>query len=130
MSGKTICHGGILPDDNVRVYVPLDINEAYIIGELCSIYDRLGDVSEHNEYEYCLEVRRIITKLEIYDQIHTGRNMKNAVSPAEAGGVNGGHSQQGIAVARKIVKILESYEGTAESFPYEIVAELNAAFGI
>ena len=25
-SGKTIDQGGILPDDNVRIYVPIDLN--------------------------------------------------------------------------------------------------------
>ena len=25
-SGKTIAQGGILPDDNVRIYVPMDLN--------------------------------------------------------------------------------------------------------
>ena len=34
VTGKTVSKGGILPDDNVRVYVPLDINAEYIIGEL------------------------------------------------------------------------------------------------
>ena len=130
VTGKTVSKGGILPDDNVRVYVPLDINAEYIIGELYSVFGRLGAVSEDNEYEYSSEVRRIITKLEIYDQIHTVRDMKNAVNMAGNSEVGKYHSRKAIAAAKKMVEILEGNEGTAECFPYEIVEELKAEFGL
>ena len=130
VTGKTVSKGGILPDDNIRVYVPLDINEEHIIGELHSVYGRLGAVSEDNEYEYSSAVRRIITKLEIYDQIHTVRDMKNTVNLAETGEVGKFHSRKAIAVAKKMVEILEGNEGTAECFPYEVVEELKAEFGL
>lgn len=130
VTGKTVSKGGILPDDNIRVYVPLDINEEYIIGELYSVYGRLGAVSEDNEYEYSSAVRRIITKLEIYDQIHTVRDMKNAINLAGVGEVSRYHSRRGIAVAKKMVDVLEKHEGTAECFPYEIAEELKTEFGL
>lgn len=130
VTGKTVSKGGILPEDNIRVYVPLDINEEHIIGELHSVYDRLGAVSEDSEYAYSSAVRRIITKLEIYDQIHTVRDMKNAVNMAETGEVGKFHSRKAIAVVKKMVEIMEGSEGTAECFPYEIVEELKAEFGL
>lgn len=130
VAGKTVSKGGILPDDNVRVYVPLDINAEYIIGELYSVFGRLGAVSEDNEYEYSSAVRRIITKLEIYDQIHTVRDMRNAVNLAEAGEVGKFHSWKAVAVVKRVVEIMEGNEGTAECFPYEIVEELKVEFGL
>ena len=44
--------------------------------------------------------------------------------------VNGGelHSQQGIALARKMVEFMEQHGGNAECFPYYEISELKAAF--
>ena len=38
------------------------------------------------------------------------------------------HSQQGIELAKQIVKYLEDIEGDAECFPYDEVEELKEAF--
>ena len=122
VTGKSVSKGGILPDDNVRVYVPLDINAEYIIGELHSVFNMLGAVSEDNEYEYSSAVRRIITKLEIYDQIHTVRDMKNAVNLAGVGEVgrpsevNRYHSRKAIAVVKRMVEIMEGTKEPQSAF--------------
>ena len=34
LSGKCKKEGGVLPDDNVRIYVPIDLNADYIINRL------------------------------------------------------------------------------------------------
>ena len=44
----------------------------------------------------------------------------------EDGGVR--HSQQGIELAKQIVKYLEDNEGNGEYFPYDQIDELKEAF--
>ncbi|MSD30572.1 hypothetical protein GKG35_07290 [Faecalibacterium sp. BIOML-A3] len=44
----------------------------------------------------------------------------------EDGGVR--HSNQGIELAKQIVKYLEDIGGTAECFPYDEIQELREAF--
>ena len=39
LTGKNKSQGGILPDDNVRVYVPIDLNGDYIINRLCYLFN-------------------------------------------------------------------------------------------
>ena len=34
LTGRTKSNGGILPDDNVRIYVPMDLNADVIIKEM------------------------------------------------------------------------------------------------
>ena len=41
--------GGILPDDNVRIYVPMDLNADIIMWQLYSLFGSLGYPSESNE---------------------------------------------------------------------------------
>mgnify|MGYP003489396801 CR=1 FL=1 len=38
--------GGILPDDNVRIYVPMDLNADIIMWQLYSLFGSLGHPSE------------------------------------------------------------------------------------
>lgn len=55
-SGKTIAQGGILPDDNVRIYVPMDLNADKIMWRLYRIYMALDDPAYRNETnEGCAE---------------------------------------------------------------------------
>lgn len=69
-----------------------------------------------NESAYCSGVGKVISQLEIYDQVWAARNLEDAVQK-EDGGVR--HSHQGIELAKQIVKYLEDIEGTAECFPYD-----------
>jgi hypothetical protein len=70
-------------------------------------------------------VGKLISQLEIYDQVRVARDLANATRK-----VNDGewHSQQGIALARKIVEFMEQHGGNAECFPYDEISELKAAF--
>ena len=38
LTGKVHTDGGILPDDNVRIYVPLDLNSDQILNRIQQIY--------------------------------------------------------------------------------------------
>jgi len=64
-------------------------------------------------------------QLEIYDQVWTVRNLEDPVQK-EDGGVR--HSNQGIELAKQIVKYLKEIQGTAECFPYDEIQELREAF--
>lgn len=125
VTGKKKSEGGILPDGNVRIYVPMDLNADGIIRLLYALYASLGYPTECNESAYYSGVRKIITQLEIYDQVWVARKVEESVQKE-----NGGErrSRNGIELAGKIIKYLEENEGTAECFPYEEIEELRGTF--
>lgn len=125
LAGKTRINGGVLPDDNVRIYVPLDLNAQQILNRLQQIYRVMESPDDMNEMEFSYQVGKIISQLEIYDQVWVARDLKNAVK------INDNiHSPKGIQLAREIISILMEDEGCAECFPYDIIAELKTEFGI
>ena len=74
LTGETRANGGILPDDNVRIYVPLDLNADQILHRLHQIYRIMGSPDDMNESDFCVETGKIIAQLEIYDQIWVARD--------------------------------------------------------
>ena len=125
ITGKKKSEGGILPDDNVRIYVPMDLNADIIMWQLYSLHGSLGYPTEKNESVYSSGVSKVISQLEIYDQVWAARKVGETVQK-EGGGER--HSQQGIELAKQIVKYLEGIEGDAECFPYDEVEKLREAF--
>lgn len=125
LTGRTKSNGGILPDDNVRIYVPMDLNADIIRWQPYSLHSTLGYPTERNESAYCSGVGQVISQLEIYDQVWVARSLEDTAQK-EDGGVR--HSHQGIELAKQIVKHLEEIEGTAECFPYDEIQELREAF--
>ena len=125
LAGKTRINGGVLPDDNVHIYVPLDLNAQQILNRLQQIYRVMESPDDMNEMEFSYQVSKIISQLEIYDQVWVARDLGNAVKVAEHL-----HSKNGIELAGKIINILLEDEGCAESFPYDVVDELKVEFGI
>ena len=125
ITGKIKSKGGILPDDNVRIYVPMDLNADIIMWQLYSLHGSLGYPTEKNESAYSSGVSKVISQLEIYDQVWAARKAGETVQK-EGSGVR--HSRQGIELAKQIVKYLEDIEGDAECFPYDEVEELREAF--
>lgn len=79
LTGKIHSDGGILADDNVRIYVPLDLNADQILSRLQQIYRVMGSPNDMTEMEFSYEVGKIISQLEIYDQVWVARDLKNAV---------------------------------------------------
>ena len=124
-SGKRVTEGGILPNDNVRIYAPMDLNSDIIMWQLYSLFGSLGHPTEGNESVYSSAVRKIISQLEIYDQVWSARNVGETVQKVD-GGVR--HSRKGIELAGKIVKYLEDNDGSAECFPYDEIEELKNEF--
>ena len=108
-------------EDNIRVYVPLDLNYESIVRRLDEIIERYGEANEENEVSFQIDVDAIISQLEIYDQIHYVRNM-----PEE-----GKHSLKGIDLANTIVQRLQDIpDGCAECFPFELIEELQKEYGL
>ena len=126
LTGRRKKEGGILPDDNVRIYVPMNLNADEILHNLYELYRMLGDVEEQNEYFYSYGVGKLISQLEIYDQVWVARGSYDA-APEEPGVF---HSREGIALARRMVEYMEDNEGCAECFPYEEIEKLREAFGL
>lgn len=125
LSGEIVSKGGILPDDNVRVYVPMDLNARNIMWQLEVLYNTLGDVEEKNEFAYRDGVQKLIYQLEVYDQVWIERNLTKVIGNGEKT-----HSEQGRELAQKMIEYLESEEGSAELFPYEIIDELKEEYGV
>ena len=125
LTGKRKKEGGVLPDDNVRIYVPIDINPEAIMWRLNLLFVTMDYPTEDNESAYSFAVRRIISQLEIYDQVCVTRNFEKSVQK-ELGGVR--HSREGIELARRIADYLEENDGIAECFPWDEIEELRKEF--
>ena len=108
-------------EDNVRVYVPLDLNAKVILRRLDYVINRYGESTEKNEFHFSADVSMIISQLKIYDQIWYVRYM-----PKE-----GSHSEEATELAEAIVRRLEAIsDGCSETFPFDIIDELKEEFGI
>ena len=62
-------------EDNIRVYVPLDLNRKAILRRLDDIIMRYDEANEENESDFMFEVERLISQIEIYDQVWFVRHM-------------------------------------------------------
>lgn len=70
--------------DNIRVYVPLDLNREAILRRLRDIKSKYGDVDWRNETSISVEVAGLIQQIEIYDHVHYARHMlKPSTYPGE-----------------------------------------------
>ena len=112
LSGKCKKEGGVLPDDNVRIYVPIDLNADYIINRLRDILASFGSPSENNESALTVEVGKLVAQLEIYDQACTVRNLKNAYRNTPDSDL---HCTQGKELAKNFIAMLMENEGTGDS---------------
>ena len=75
--------------DNIRIYVPLDLNRNAILRRLDSVIYHYGETNEENELDFSMDIEMIISQIEIYDQVWFGRHMpKNR--KAQSGGKNFG----------------------------------------
>lgn len=107
--------------DNIRVYVPIDLNAAAILRRLHHIIQQLGPAREMNEMDYSVAVGQLISQIEIYDQIWYARN----VPP------NGDrkHSLEACALVERFIDALKDMEVLdAELFPYEEIEQLKKEY--
>ena len=62
-------------DDNIRIYIPMDLNRDAILRRLDGIINHYGEANEENEYAFSTEVDALVAQIEIYDQIWYVRHM-------------------------------------------------------
>lgn len=112
----------IAPDteeDNIRVYIPLDLNRKAILRRLSAIITRYGEANERNESDFSQDVHRLISQIEIYDQIWYVRHIPE----------KGAHSEEAKQLVREFIQMLEEIpDGCAEVFPFEIIDLLRAEY--
>ena len=105
--------------DNVRIYVPLDLNKDAILRRLDTVIALYEEATEENESDFGTDVNVIISQLEIYDQVWYIRHMPS----------NEKHSLEAIALAKEFVARLEAIpDGCAECFPFETIEELKQEY--
>ena len=105
--------------DNIRVYVPLDLNRDAILRRLHNVIYRYGGAGEYNEMIYSVEVSQIISQIEIYDQIWYVRHTPKS----------GHHSQEATELVKEFISILEDIQDEgAECFLFDLIKELTEEY--
>ena len=105
--------------DNIRVYVPLDLNHSAILRRLEAVIDRYGEANEENEMDFSIDVEGILSQVEIYDQIWYVREYQETMR----------HSQRAVSLIKEIIVLLENIvDGGAECFPFETIEELRKEY--
>ena len=106
-------------EDNIRIYLPMDLNKDAILRRLDYISVVYEEAREDNETDFSVDVGMIISQLEIYDQIWFVRHMPK----------KGEHSREAKKLVAEIVSRLENIpDGGAESFPFELIDELKEEY--
>lgn len=107
-------------EDNVRIFVPLDINADAILRRLDYYVYRYKEANEKNEMNFWQDVDGLVSQIEIYDQVWSVRD----------GSVGEGrHSKEAIELVRRFVHKLEEIPGGgAELFPFELIRDLKDEF--
>lgn len=106
-------------DDNVRVYVPFELNKEAILRRLDRVIAHYGEANENNEMDFSVDVGMILSQVEVYDQVWYVRNMPE----------DGKHSNEVVELIREIVERLKAIpDGCAERFPFDDIAELEQEY--
>ncbi len=105
--------------DNVRVYIPLDLNKDAILRRLDRVINEYGETSEENEMEFSIDVGMLVSQIEIYDQVWYVRHMPP----------KGEHSLEAMDLVRAFVAKLEEIpDACAEWFPFDLIDQLREEY--
>ena len=114
--------------DNVRICVPVDLNAEAILRRLRYFVYRYGEATEKNESEFSADVRRLVSQMEIYNQIWLTRSKHSRV---DENGMIIPLSDEGVKLAKAFIVELEKIpDGCAELFPFELIDELKRDYQI
>ncbi|MGM9958233.1 MAG: hypothetical protein ACI32B_03180 [Erysipelotrichaceae bacterium] len=106
-------------DDNIRIYVPLDLNKEAFIRRLEDIVSIYKEVSYDNESNFYLSVCMLIQQMKIYDQIWKVRTLSDS----------GNHSTKSIELVKEFIAVLESMpDNCAEYFSYDVIDDLKKEY--
>ena len=101
--------------DNIRIYIPMDLNKRAIIRRLQEIVSRYREAAEANEMDFDVEVGRLINQIEIYDQIWFVRHMPKDRK----------HSAEAKELVAEFIQVLKEIPvSDSETFPYDTISEL------
>ena len=105
--------------DNIRIYVPLDLNKKAILRRLEAIIEQYGYTTKYNEKIYSHDVERLIYQIEIYDQYCYVKELPKGQK----------HSTKGIELVKAFVDRLDKITVIdSEYFPYRMIREMNAEY--
>lgn len=111
--------------DNIRIYVPMDINKDAILRRLSDLVGKYKQANDGNESDFSCEVGQLVSQIEIYDQIWTVREMKQSVINSKGRR----HSLRTRELVTAFVKALEEIpDGCAECFPFEMIDNLRGEY--
>ena len=112
--------------DNVRIYVPVDLNQESILRKLENTICRYKEANEENESSFSEDVGLLLYQIEVYDQVWFARARKFEVN--ENGQICG-HSKEAVELVRRFVQRLKEIpDGCAVSFPFEMIEKLEKEF--
>ena len=112
--------------DNVRIYVPLDLNASAILRRLRIVISRYHEASEQNESDFSLDVRMLTEQIEVYDQIWFARGSQHRYDSQRE---FHGHSEEAVALVERFVAELEEIpDACAECFPFDLIADLKQEY--
>lgn len=117
-----ISNGSAEPEqeqDNIRVYIPIDINKNAILRRLDMLIIRYGEANEKNEIDFSIDVDMLVSQIEIYDQIWYARHKTE----------NSNHSREAVELVKEFIARLEEIpDGCAELFPFELIDTLRKEY--
>jgi len=122
--------GDMDQEDNVRIYVPVDLNAEAILHRLRYIISRYEEANEDNESSFSADVSTLFKQVEIYDQVWTARRPADVIGDDDSEFAGAGlHSLRAVELVRQFVEELEAIpDGCAECFPFEMIDELREEY--
>ena len=108
--------------DNIRIYVPLDLNRRAILRRLDDIIASYnGEATEDNEMSFRIDVARLFMQVEVYDQYWYVRHIPK----------DRRHSAEATDLVKEFIARLEDIEDLdSETFPFDIIDALKEEFQI
>lgn len=108
-------------EDNIRIYLTMDLNKKTILRRLRNLVYHYEEANEENESDFSDDVYRLISQIEIYDQVWYVRHMPNDNIQR--------HSDEAKELVKEFIRELERIpDGGAEMFPFETIEELKREY--
>ena len=104
-------------EDNVRIWIPLDLNRAAIVRRLRYILDRYGEITWRNEAAAFRDTARLGWHIEKYDQYW----MEREKEPERK------HSKAAVELVKELIGILEEADCCCD-FPEDIIQDWKTEY--
>ena len=105
--------------DNIRIYLPLDLNKKAILRRLDHVISRYKEATFENEMRFSIEVNRLIDQIAIYDRIWSVRQFEP----------DGKHCEKAKELVKEFVARLEEIPDIdSEMFPFQTIDKLTEEF--